>query len=535
MINFLKKYVSVWALLGAFVLPLNAFAANIITSQLSSTIQTGTLNGAGNEIITQKLGTGLSGTVSLVAMYLNRQSAFGQPFVKLTCYTDSGYTTLCGGVGNSLGGAISSTTVIASTNKLIYSFNMFAQTSTGAGTASRLILDSSRYYLLQYQGGGGTRIYGTAATTTWPQATTNDSNLGSIGNIYAVVYGIGGTTTIPSDTTQITSIIPAPDSRISSSSAQIFNFIGYDAPIDYDDNLEIYLRYRQITGAGMRDNGNLLTVGEDTIDIDTPGDFNVNSSSHDLSKSGWYQAYAEIRKPKYTIFGFSIPFLYDSLFSTTWKFVSGTSTPTEDTAAGLLFSTTGFTTVASSTESVTSCHVGFDFDIKTCLLYVFVPSGDQLTSLLTQAKDGFLSAYPWGYVTRIVEISQDESAGTLPTVTLTTPNTVMGHDFPIKGKTVVFDPWSTLPGSGNSLFDTATSSDGYTFRQATEPYWDSFVLFLFALSLLPTIAGIRFKPDRGGADDNAWSESESIVVSKTEKLGDGMRKTTSSSSRRKVK
>jgi len=336
-------------------------------------------------------------------------------------------------------------------------------------------------------------------------------------------YTSGGV--IPDDITQILTFEPGVNDVQATSTTFLFQYTGQVVETDWDGNTELYFRARQITGFGKWGNGEFGQGFEESLPIETPGDFDV-SIEEELTHAGDWQVVATIRKPEYTIFGFVVPYFYEYLYSQTYTFIAATTTDSDHASAQILFLTTGFTTAASSTEATLYCHVSVDFNIRTCLSWLFIPNNAQMDYVLTSAKDGFLSAYPWGYVSRLVSIAMDSGTSSLPVLTFSTPETVNGTVFPVTNSLEI-DLWSIFPGSGGSLMDTVTDQDGDTFRDVAEPYWESFILFCFALMLIPTILGIGLP-----RMEDEWQHSESYTETQSAQIPGGRETYTKRRSRR---
>jgi len=401
----------------------------------------------------------------------------------------------------------------------------------------------SKYYVMNISGGINFNVYGSNASSSLPSVSPAGSgNCGTTGiplnakncmgndpvkQMYFVFYSGDGTGSgfIPDDVTQIITFEPGVNDTQATSSTFLFQYTGIVTNEDWDDSTELYFRARQITGFGKWGNGEFGQGFEESLAIDAPGSFNV-SINEELTHAGDWQVVATIRKPEYTIFGFTVPFFYEYLYSQTYTFIAATTTDSDHASAQILFLTTGFTTAASSTEATLYCHVSVDFNIRTCLSWLFIPNTAQMDYVLTSAKDGFLSAYPWGYVTRLATIALDSSTSTLPVLTISTPHTVNGTPFPVSGSLEI-DLWSALPGSGSSYFDTRTDEDGDTFRDVAEPYWESFILLCFGLMLIPTILGIGLP-----RMEDEWQHSETYTETQSANFSGGRETYTKRRSRR---
>lgn len=171
----LKKYIKYFLLLTVF---LPSFAsADVLLSQSVATTSTNSLNGAGGELIIQQLGTGLTGTLSSVQLTLSRQSVYSNPFINITCFTDTTYSTTC--PSGTIVATSGSVNVIAS-SPTVYTFtfsNFYNFVSTNA-------------YIIQYNNGGSTKVYGSSISSSYPAglAVSNGSGLNGLKSIYFTLY-----------------------------------------------------------------------------------------------------------------------------------------------------------------------------------------------------------------------------------------------------------------------------------------------------------------------------------------------------------
>lgn len=155
-----------------------AFAATLYQQSISTTVTESASTAYG-----QKLGTGLSGTIGDIAVYLAKRPGSPDAYLdfRLYCYTDSGYTTKCAGTNN---GHVArnqdyNTTLTATTKTLvtksIYAYNDTADTFDG----SRYAFDPSKYYKLVIGAPVNFQIYGSSSNVYAGGDCINDNGGGT--------------------------------------------------------------------------------------------------------------------------------------------------------------------------------------------------------------------------------------------------------------------------------------------------------------------------------------------------------------------
>jgi len=319
---------------------------------------------------------------------------------------------------------------------------------------------------------------------------------------FALVNGFSTTAT------RINSVIPLRDSVIATSSAATWTIGGYVNIADWTTRTEVYVRYRQLTGAGVRGNGNIYEGDDFTLPITASGSFSVSTTSH-VIHSGVYQAYAAIQKPKYSIFGIAIPFFTDTLASVTWQFTGGTSTASELADGALLLGSTGFTTSASSTVVDLSCHVGTDFSITDCINNLIFPDTNELQKIFDDFHDTFLVKAPIGYVTRFVTIMSGN-------VTAVKPPPIINYSFGSSSPQILrtltaSDPIYFQPFDHLTELNSVRSDNG-----TNKTVWDVIdpvMKLLVSMAVLSVILGdlIELRIASSGGDDGEYENGRRVV------------------------
>jgi len=184
--------------------------------------------------------------------------------------------------------------------------------------------------------------------------------------------------------------------------------IGYINEADYTtDETNIYMRYRQATGMGLRGNSNIGSNGEFTWFPTTFGEFEATTTAEILN-TGVYNIYWSIRKPLFSVFGFG--FFNNTVLDVVGTFVVGDDvSETEILQNQLIIETTGGGIVdvtVPTSETATSTLESLPF------------SWGQAFGL----REAILSKFPFnwisGYVTVLNGLAESEATTTIPSVTI---------------------------------------------------------------------------------------------------------------------
>jgi len=240
-----------------------------------------------------------------------------------------------------------------------------------------------------------------------------------------------------------------------------------------------------------------------TWDVTSSGVFDVSTTTAVWDGVGRYRLQTFVKKPWVSFFGFG--FGEYTITSKTTYFIASTTTAYDDVQDQF---EEGVATLADNVTNATEYCTIATFDFVKCTLAIFIPNSATISGLIAQAKNGFLSAYPWGYVTRLVTIATGTATSSLSTITFTAPASVQGNAFPVSA-TLVIDPWSNLPTNPDSPFYDTQAPNGDTFRESVESYWNMVVLAMFGLAVIRLITGIRV--DSKDPDDD-WSTTETVSV-----------------------
>jgi len=223
---------------------------------------------------------------------------------------------------------------------------------------------------------------------------------------------------VPLTTTQFVTYDPTlgTTTPIATSTSFSFGVTGYLDSTDLASSTEIYMRFRQQTGMGIRGNPVTSRYGEFTFPLTASGEFDVSTSTPILN-TGVYAAYWEIRNCSFSLFG--VCFWHDTLVSSIGNFVVGEATEQEiGSTEALLDTNLGNITGVGNTQFITSSTTTTFFD----------------PGFIGSLKNSVMSKVPFVWVTQVVGAFNSISYGTttMPTLALTASTTsfqlILGGD-----------------------------------------------------------------------------------------------------------
>lgn len=228
------------------------------------------------------------------------------------------------------------------------------------------------------------------------------------------------------------------------------------------------------------------------------GDNDISTTTTHFVRDGRVTATYALKSPTFwsSLWFVGSLFSGNTVMSTTTTFVVGEKTDydmaIDQGGAGLantiLFGTTtqGFST--STIEAMTSACLPYTghFNLFGCVQGLIVPPQSVIQNLFGQAKDGFLSYFPFGYVTRFYAIISGTGTTTLPSLSVTVP-----AGFPASGDTINLTMWGHLMGAGSYLSTATSTVTGHTFYATFEPYWEKFAYFVFGLGVCLRLLGMN--------------------------------------------
>lgn len=129
---------------------------------------------------------------------------------------------------------------------------------------------------------------------------------------------------------------------------------------------------------------------------------------------------SKITKPQVTLFGLGLGSL-DVLVRRD-VYVIGTTTVGDLLQESLNEAFSSLGSATSTQQTLKSCSpLSGDFSIIECVVGLFIPSGDDLHSLVRLFYDEFATRVPWGYVTRLVQVLGSNATTSIPALTLHLP------------------------------------------------------------------------------------------------------------------
>lgn len=140
---------------------------------------------------------------------------------------------------------------------------------------------------------------------------------------------------------------------------------------------------------------------------------------------------------------------------------------------------------ATSTEALAAqCNpLNSNFGIRECLLYLFIPSGENFQSVITGLRDGILIRVPWGYVTRTVNILSSNSTSTIPAFTASIR--VGSSEY----EELTFDPADMIAGAGTLLDGIQDPIYEKNLEDVFRPIIQAIVAMLVLFTIMSDIMG----------------------------------------------
>jgi len=333
-------------------------------------------------------------------------------------------------------------------------------------------------------GGVGVHRYEVQTTNTGTYPT------GSIGFFYVAVDD-GGNYTAASpafDThTRIVTNIPSDGATVASSTPVTIGATVYINTNDYVDGLELIVKfaymgdYQSLSGASpelfyMTYHFPITAAGSTTVSTTTSitrvGQYSLVTTLHNngpIVRLSWA----------------------NGLIITNRNILSNESHFTVDRYSGydtFVASTTEAIQAfyASSSIAMSSCNTISEFSLTNCLSLLLLPQAEPIKVQLQNFRDGFLSVFPLGYVTRAVTIMATAPEKDLPDLFIPMPCFISiscGLSFDLT-------PWDKLTGD-TSILGTATNPDtGDTLRDIVGTGWANFVYLVFFIGLISELLGL---------------------------------------------
>lgn len=281
------------------------------------------------------------------------------------------------------------------------------------------------------------------------------------------LYEISDTPFPPdNETTRIISHDPPNDDYLSTSTQPTITVVGFINPEDFEEG-----KYRFRTTIGRRQQALAAGPGwtdpsvapnyeEYIVPIVASGEFTFSTTTTRLEAEGSYAFRSYIEEvPGFWAGLLNLPSRVIRSYTT--RFAFGLPTAADlwiDTQVEIgedFVNNLGVDPLSECQfDIMTALDFSSDSNLLSCLMAVgytmVVPDATQMTDLVTSARDGFLTRFPWGYGTRIYDIfTADYEAAERPSLAFTLPG-----GLPVSGT------WDFMPLVG--LFDAVDMVNEYT-------------------------------------------------------------------------
>lgn len=199
--------------------------------------------------------------------------------------------------------------------------------------------------------------------------------------------------------------------------------------------------------------------------------------------SGEWKMTTEIFKPAWSFFGFG--FGASTLAATTTDFITGTLSAYQQSVRDARLDYADFVASSTITYDLNACNPISGFDFLKCLSNLFVPSSDDIQTVITDIKNGAFSRFPFGYIQRVAIIFTSQSSTTIPVFQATIPLGVVGG-----GSSITLDPNYAIDFILNSkASDSGFGTSTETFYETTSYYWEIFVYICLVLYIMRRVLG----------------------------------------------
>jgi len=201
---------------------------------------------------------------------------------------------------------------------------------------------------------------------------------------------------------------------VATSTAFTFGVTGYINENDLSSSTELYIRWRQQSGGGIRGNSLIQDYGEFLFPITSSGDFSFSTTTSVLN-TGVYISYYAIRDPLFEIFG--VGFFNETILDSVGNFVVGEASQSEIINSEILLQTTGGglvdTTIPTEETASSSLYaLGSIFNLKD------------------QVFTRFPINWVFEYVQVLNALPESTSTTTIPAVTINYGNLALLQNVP---------------------------------------------------------------------------------------------------------
>jgi len=245
------------------------------------------------------------------------------------------------------------------------------------------------YFLMRHAGISGGLGNRCGLFASWSCATPNSS--------YTFrAFDTGG---FDPDVTRIDTVTPYDGEVSATSTSFTFAVTGYFAEADWYDGSTVTVHYENAYRASQNIVGvyaSQLALTESSGDFEFPvtafGTFSFSTTTN-LQQVGKYNLTAEATSPSFVVFG--VNFGTSVVVATSTSFLVATTTPFDDLTSDVQDNVINF--------SASACAFA-NFEVFGCLSYLLLPTRGDMNVLFNEMYDVFFTQFPFGYVTRFVEI-----------------------------------------------------------------------------------------------------------------------------------
>lgn len=313
---------------------------------------------------------------------------------------------------------------------------------------------------------------------------------GSPGAAYVVLYD--SAPPVENTDTRIIITDPYDEETVATSTSFVLGAQGYVNPEDYESGMYLYIRTAPYASSQASVANPDLLIENFSIPITSSGSFNLSTTTSITSK-GRYFMETSIRTPSIAntvlnFLGFGQFATFGVLTSTSTNYTAGEPNQFDNLVSSTTQSINDY--IASSTISVSSCTSWTEFNLLTCLNLLFVPQMEPIMNALGDFKNGFLSYFPWGYLTRFVVIMSGNATTTLPTFTATipiSPSTSMDI--------ITLDMQEMIEGGGEAVNTIQDPYSGETLQEIIQPWVRLFIAISILFIIIADVAGMGHHTD----------------------------------------
>jgi len=206
----------------------------------------------------------------------------------------------------------------------------------------------------------------------------------------------------------------------------------------------------------------------------------------------YYTFTSSLYKPTTDTFGSSSAgfVLYDTVSTTTDALGLGTTTAYVYSPSSSSFIMNALCNpFINMTFSISPPQFSFnpDFSFGVCMNYLFLkPDPIAMHAAIQSAQQGFLTAWPVGYINRILLVTTGSATTSLPLLSYT-----FQSDSPYSGKTLSFDTASYFTQAASISNSMTSNTDHKNVWQIMEPIVDLIIYLMVIFAMIHDIMGIK--------------------------------------------